>query len=156
MYLNFKKKKKKKSRTGVFMNSYRKPRIFLFKKMLNGLEGPLVQGACNMSKLWMVDKTFGIKCNLLIYLWKDLIKGCSGINSHVITALWIYCGLLLSSSLKSDWLLMWNTKICFLLFFFNQEMILCAADRKGVAGRKSQGEVYLEKYNFSVVTHTLL
>lgn len=61
--------------------------------MPNGLERLIVQRDCNIFMFCMVDKTFEMKCNHLIFLWKDLLKVSSGINSHVIVALWITCGL---------------------------------------------------------------
>lgn len=55
----------------------------------------------------MVDKTFEMKCDHLIFLWKDLLKVCSEINSHVIAALWISYDLWLRSSLQKYYVIIW-------------------------------------------------
>lgn len=56
--------------------------------MLSELERPLVQKPCNMFMFCMVDKTFEMKCDHFIFLWKDLLKVCSEFNSYVIAPLW--------------------------------------------------------------------
>lgn len=55
----------------------------------------------------MVDKTFEMKCDHLIFLWKDLLEVCSEINSCVIAALWTSYNLWLSSSLQKYCMIIW-------------------------------------------------
>lgn len=130
------------------MNSYRKSNTFLFKKMLSGLGRPLVQRAYNMFMFSMVDKTFEMKCDHLIFLWKDLLKDCSEINSHVIAALWNFYDLWLSSNCKSTICLFDCLYKIHSFPFFSQEMILSAVGRWGVERMRSQRNMYLEKCYF--------